>query len=94
MLYSQKEREDPDISCETTMMRDIETLNYCEEPKWYYNIMHEEDAVLQDKLVPEVKLTPTAQDRIIPRWHWLGSLMLIYSKLYEYFYINDYFTIF
>ena len=33
VLYSQKEIEDPDISCETTMMRDIETLNYCEEPK-------------------------------------------------------------
>ena len=29
--------------------------------------MYEEDAVLQDKLVPEVKLTPTAQDHTIPR---------------------------
>ena len=29
--------------------------------------MNEEDAVLQDKLVPEVKLTPTAQDHAIPR---------------------------
>ena len=80
VLYSQKEREDPDISCETTMMRDIETLNYCEEPKWYYNIMYEEDAVLQDKLVPEVKLTPTAQDHTIPRWNWLGSFLWIYNK--------------
>ena len=25
--------EDPDISCETTMVTDIETPNYCEEPK-------------------------------------------------------------
>ena len=29
--------------------------------------MNDEDAVLQDKLVPEVKLTPTAQDHTIPR---------------------------
>ena len=61
------QREDPDISCETTMVTDIETPNYCEEPKWYYNIMNEEDVVLRDKLVPEVKLTTTAQDHTIPR---------------------------
>ena len=60
-------REEPDISRETIMVRDIETPNYCEEQKWYYNIMNDEDAVLQDKLVPEVKLTPTAQDHTIPR---------------------------
>ena len=61
------QREDPDISCETTMVTDIETPNYCEAPKWYYNIMNDEDAVLRDKLVPEVKLTTTAQDHTIPR---------------------------